>query len=113
MKWCLLISIVAFAFYSTNKNTDMITNARKAARLFCTKNNYPADKIREITGEPLVSVDTEKHGRQVHIYRWLGNGRGESYVQVEVFKDKKEMIVYGANGDKEINKETYPLIKEE
>jgi hypothetical protein len=112
MKLFIVISLIASVFFQNSKTVDMITNARKAARLFCVKNHFPPEKVQQIGLKPLLSVDTEKEGLPVHIFRWIGSGRGEYYVQVEVFKDKQEMLVYGGNGKKDFERETYPTKKE-
>ena len=42
----------------------------------------------------------ERGGVVVEVFRWLGHGRGASYVQVEMATAGDEVTVHGAVGDR-------------
>ena len=76
--------------------------AHSAAKAFCSKFEFPAEKIRELDGPPLQGpVTLERAGRHVVSYRWLGGGRGDYIVQVETDEQSGQIIVYGGYGHNE------------
>jgi hypothetical protein len=81
----------------TSQQTDEseVAVARLAARAFCEKFNFPAEKIRELEGKPLFRATFESEGKEVIALRWLGGGRGDYIVQVEFSTDSKRIVVGG------------------
>jgi hypothetical protein len=77
-------------------DTERIALARQAARAFCEKFDFPAEKVAELNGEPLGGpISIERDGHRVISLRWLGGGRGDYYVQVELYTESKRIVVYG------------------
>ena len=74
---------------------DEVALARQAARAFCRRFDFPAEKIAELNGEPLFKSSLERDGHRVTAMRWLGSGRGDYVVQVELYTDSKRIVVYG------------------
>jgi len=82
--------------------------ARSAARAFCTEFGFPEGRMKELDGPPLSGpLSLERDGRQVVVYRWLGGGRGDYYVQVETDEDGGRVVVYGGYGHKEFGPWTF------
>jgi hypothetical protein len=76
--------------------------ACSAAKAFCDKFNFPAGKRDQLDGPPLFDpMSLERDGRPVVVYRWLGGGRGDCYVQVEVYQDNNQVNVYGGYSHRE------------
>jgi len=81
---------------------DEVALARSAAKAFCATFNFPADQISRLDGPPLIEpVSLEREGRPTTAYRWLGGGRGSYYVQVEVYQDDCQVVVYGGYAHQE------------
>jgi len=81
---------------------DNVALARSAAKAFCKAFNFPADQISELDGPPIIEpVSLEHEGRPTVAYRWLGGGRGTPYVQVEVYQDNNQVVVYGGYSHQE------------
>ena len=91
------------------KNTEQMLNlARSAAKAFCSKFNFPAEKKSLLNGPPISeSVYLKRNGRDVVSYRWLGGGRGDYIVQPEIFVDNGQVIVYGGYSHKEFGPWVY------
>jgi hypothetical protein len=82
-------------------NTARLKRARDAARAFCRHFGYAPADIDQLTGPPIQPPLTiERDGVSVEVYRWLGHGRGASYVQVELSIESGEVTVHGAIGDR-------------
>lgn len=89
-------------------NTDEVSVARRAARAFCEKFGFPSDKIAELDSEPLLGPLLLEHdGKRVIVVRWLGGGRGDYIVQVELYMDSKRVLVNGGYGHKEFGPWVY------
>lgn len=72
--------------------------ARSAARAYLEMHDYGQDS-RGLDGPPVLGpVEFERDGRGLVAYRWLGAGRGASYVQVEVDTESGATTVHGAAG---------------
>jgi hypothetical protein len=83
------------------ENTRLLL-ARSAARAFCTKFDFPAEKIAKLSEPPLLGPATfQRGGMNVVSYRWLGAGRGADIVQVEL-QGNGQIIVRGGSGHKEL-----------
>jgi len=81
---------------------DEVALARSAAKAFCTTFSFPADRINNLDGPLLIGpVSLEREGRPIIAYRWLGGGRGSAYVQVEVYQDTHQVVVYGGYSHQE------------
>ena len=81
---------------------DEVALARSAATAFCTNFGFPADQMGRLDGPPLVGpLSLEREGRHAMAYRWLGGGRGSYYVQVEIYKDTHQVVVYGGYSHQE------------
>jgi hypothetical protein len=82
---------------------DQITTARAAAVAFARRNGYAPDELDRIDEEPVLGpVVFDRDGGPVTAYRWIGAGRGSTYVQVEIPEAPgaaAEIIVRGARGD--------------
>lgn len=64
---------------------------------------------RSIAGPPVVGpVAITRDGRPMVAYRWLGAGRGEDYVQVELDGETGDIVVHGARGDDQLS-EWWPM----
>lgn len=81
---------------------DEVALARSAATTFCTTFGFPADQISQLVGPPIIGpTSLEREGRPIVAYRWLGGGRGSHYVQVEIYQDKHQVVVYGGYSHQE------------
>jgi hypothetical protein len=90
------------------KSETELDVARAAAKAFCSKFNFPADKISELDGPPLFQpTPLQREGREVVSYRWLGGGRGDYYVQVEIYQDNGQVVVYGGYAHQEFGPWTF------
>jgi hypothetical protein len=79
-----------------------LERARAAARKFCLHFGFPEQYLDQLNGDPIQKPLTiEKSGVSVEVFRWLGHGRGASYVQVELDTETDELKVYGALKDRE------------
>jgi hypothetical protein len=82
-------------------NAARLKRAADAARAFCRHFEYPPADIDQISGRPIQPPLTiERDGVSIEVYRWLGHGRGASYVQVELSLESGEVTVHGAIGDR-------------
>lgn len=76
--------------------------ARSAAKAFCAEFGFSSDELLKLRQPPLSGpVSLERDKRQVVTYRWLGGGRGDSYVQVEIYQDYQQVVVNGGYGHEE------------
>jgi hypothetical protein len=76
--------------------------ARSAAKAFCTTFHFPVDKLDQLDNPPLFDpISLEREGRPVVAYRWLGGGRGDYYVQVEIDQDDDRATAYGGDSHQE------------
>lgn len=79
-----------------------LERARDAARKFCRHFEFPQKLIEQLKGSPIQKpLIIERDGTSVEVFRWLGHGRGATYVQAEVNIKTDEITVYGALGDHE------------
>jgi len=84
------------------KEPTGLERARTAARRFCLHFQFPQEHINRLDGDPIQKpLIIERNGSQIEVFRWLGHGRGESYVQVELDIKTNEITVYGAFKDRE------------
>ena len=82
--------------------TTRLERARAAARAFCRHFKFQEAAINQIDGDPIQPpLIFERSGSPVEVFRWLGHGRGASYVQVELSTETKDITVYGAVQDRE------------
>ena len=78
-----------------------LKQAREAARAFCRHFDYPQGDIDKLAGPPIQApLVIEREGASVRVYRWLGHGRGATYVQVEISVPSGDVTVHGAIGDR-------------
>ena len=83
-------------------NDSYLAAARKAAVKFCKKFNFDQKAVDELQGPPLDGpVIIDRQGNSVVVYRWLGNGRGDRYVQPETDITSGKVTVYGGYGHHE------------
>jgi len=76
--------------------------ARSAARTYCQMHALP--DARSIDGPPVLGpVAITRDGRPMVAYRWLGAGRGEDYVQVELDTETGDIVVHGARGHDQLS----------
>jgi hypothetical protein len=79
-----------------------IEQARAAARAFCRHFKFRESAISQLDGTPIQPpLLLERSGSPVEVFRWLGHGRGASYVQVELGTGTDDITVYGAAQDHE------------
>jgi hypothetical protein len=79
-----------------------IEQARAAARAFCRHFKFQEAAINQLDGTPIQPpLLLERSGSPVEVFRWLGHGRGASYVQVELGTGTDDITVYGAVQDHE------------
>lgn len=84
------------------KDAARLERARVAAEQFCRHFRYSEDQIEKLSGPPLrPPLVIEREGDLVEVYRWLGHGRGQSYVQVEIELGREALTVYGSRKDRE------------
>ncbi len=73
-----------------------LDRARAAAIAFARRFEFTATEIDRLAGpslgEPIV---LERDSDTVEVFRWLGNGRGQPIVQVEISRTTGEVTVYG------------------
>ena len=88
---------------TSERDQQELALARSAAKAFCATFDFPAEKIRELDGPPILGpLSLERGGRSVMAYRWLGGGRGDYYVQAEVSQDQsQDVVVYGGYSHQE------------
>jgi len=90
------------AHKADSKQLARLERARTAALEFCHHFGFPQNYIDRIKGNPIQKpLVIERNGKPVEVFRWLGHGRGESYVQVELGTKTDEITVYGALSDRE------------
>ncbi len=110
MKTCLLLTLFCLGCQSTRQppvQRTQIQVARSAAKAFCAKFDFPSDKLSELDGAPLLGpVSLQREGHDVVSYRWLGGGRGDYIVQVEVYESGR-IVVYGGYGHGEFGPWVY------
>ena len=84
-----------------------LETARDAARTFLESRDFPSELLVRLTTDPVLGpVTLMRDDVQVTAYRWLGAGRGEDYIQVEV--GPAQITVRGARGDRELPELTLP-----
>lgn len=84
------------------QQTARLERARAAASAFCKHFRFQPQDIARLEGDPIQEpLIIERDGLPVEVFRWLGNGRGASYVQVELHTSTDGVTVYGALGDRE------------
>jgi hypothetical protein len=67
------------------KPAEQLKKARAAALALAKERDFPADKIKEIEGSPLVEeVCTPPDGKTYTSYQWLGGGKGGWWLHVEI-----------------------------
>ncbi len=85
--------------------------ARAAARTFLATHDLPAELLAQLDEPPLLGpVSLTVDGVAATAYRWLGSGRGETYVQVAVGPDA--VTVNGSHGDAQLPTLTLPAPEE-
>ncbi len=81
--------------------------ARSAARIFLASHDLPTGLLAKLDDPPLLGpVTITVDGLDATAYRWLGSGRGETYVQVAVGPDA--ITVHGAHDDRQLPTMTLP-----
>jgi len=79
-----------------------LQRARSAAREFCHHFGFPQEYIDRLSASPIQEpLIIERNGSPVEVFRWLGHGRGATYVQVELSTKTDDVTVYGAFKDRE------------
>lgn len=78
--------------------SEQQATARSAARAYLQMHDYGQD-TRGLDGPPLLGPVVVTRDRQSLVaYRWLGAGRGENYVQVEIDTESGATTVHGSAG---------------
>lgn len=73
-----------------------LERARVAAMSFCHRFGFSDGYLDQLNGSPIQEpLVIDRDGISVEVFRWLGHGRGEAYVQVELKKENDEVTVYG------------------
>lgn len=86
---------------ATSDAASAIEAARIAARGYLDRFDFPPGTLAEVDGPPILGpVVFDRDGRTITAYRWLGGGRGQTYVQVDMAADA--IKVSGARGDAEL-----------
>lgn len=77
-----------------------LEEARTAARRYLQHHGFATADLDGLEQPPILGPVpfTDADGETVTAYRWLGAGRGESYVQAEVGAER--IVVHGAHGDR-------------
>lgn len=85
-----------------NAEEARLERARDAAVRFCRHFGCPPERLADLLGPPIrPPLVIEREGRLIEVYRWLGHGRGSTYVQVEIdLRNPGEITVHGALGDR-------------
>jgi hypothetical protein len=84
------------------EHESRLQRARSVAREFCRHFGYPQEYLDRLNADPIQKpLIIERNGSSVEIYRWLGHGRGATYVQVELSTKTDDVTVYGAFQDRE------------
>jgi hypothetical protein len=79
--------------------------ARTAARGYARRHGYTPTEQSLIDAPPVLGpVTFDRDGTPVTAYRWMGAGRGATYVQVEL--TPTHLLIRGARGDAELPTET-------
>lgn len=95
-------------------STDELDLARSAAQAFCREFEFPAEKIRDLDSPPISApVSLDRDGRSITSYRWLGGGRGDYIVQVEIYQDYSQIVVYGGYDDQEFGPWNYDPLSQD
>jgi hypothetical protein len=77
---------------------DELAIFRSAARRYGRKHGFAGTAA--IDGPPVLGpVRLMRDGRPIVAYRWLGSGRGQDYIQVEMDDETGAIVVHGARGD--------------
>ena len=88
--------------HGDNPEQTRLESARVAARAFCRHFAFPKSYVDRVEEDPIQKpLVIERKGTPVEVFRWLGHGRGEAYVQVELGVKTNEVTVYGALRDRE------------
>lgn len=78
------------------EQTKRLERARAAAREFCRHFGFEKRYVDQLKGDPIQKPFViERENAEVEVFRWLGNGRGAPYVQVELGMETDEASVYG------------------
>jgi hypothetical protein len=103
---CLLTLTSGAAAQRRQQTTSDETGlARAAARAFALEFGFSTDQIAPLALPPTQPGSAgERDGRPVMIYRWVGN---EAVIQVEVYQDYPQIIVYGGPSDQEFGPWNY------
>ena len=84
---------------------DLATRARTAARRYALRHGFTPTEQSLIDAPPVLGPITfDRDGTPVTAYRWIGAGRGATYIQVEL--TPTHLLVRGARGDAELPTET-------
>ena len=76
--------------------SDRLEKARRAAMDFALHFEFPSRYIEQLKGNPVQEPSViDRDGVAVEVFRWLGHGRGDAYVQVEMSKNNDDVTVYG------------------
>ena len=83
-------------------SSETLARARSAAVAFARMRGYSTEQIDQIGAEPVLGpVTFDRDGATVTAFRWIGAGRGSTYVQVELIAGTP-VLVRGARGDTEL-----------
>jgi hypothetical protein len=78
-----------------------VARARVAAEQFGRQFGFSEPQLEALQGPPIQPpLVIERDGRRVEVYRWLGHGRGQSSIQVEIDLGNDAVTVYGSLGDR-------------
>jgi hypothetical protein len=84
---------------TAEQDSLLLARARAAARAYCGMHDYgdPA----ALDGSPVLGpIALTRDGRTLTVFRWLGSGRGQDFVQVELDVKTGDLTVSGAQGDR-------------
>ena len=81
---------------------ERLQRARTVAKQFCDQFQYSERQVKELSDPPrLGPITIDRNGQSFEVYRWLGHGRGQPCVQVEIEVAGPAITVYGGLADKE------------
>ena len=94
---------------AVDKNTQIASSLAKA---YCLKFDFPAEKIAELDKAPLIGpISLKRDNRELTVYRWLGGGRGDYIVQVEVDQKDSQVTVFGGYAHRDFGEWVFDTAK--
>jgi hypothetical protein len=92
----LVMVFAGSSFWAVEQRKDEnLEIIRSLAKACCLKFGFPEEKIAQLNDAPLLGPISLKRGnREVTVYQWLGNGRGDYIVQTEVDQNDGRVTVF-------------------